>query len=261
MFLGESDDTPSVTLSLCDEASVATEPSLSRSESLSASEDVVITTIAADADDPNLTPVQSLFASGVHFLSHDSLVTSLLVPKEEPLDEMDESNMDLSVPGRRELLEYLIQPDGSVVCKWCGEVLPSRTHWYRHKYKFHVSSPPGTTNLFKCYRCNVFFKSRKGYVGHISSRHSENENKFKDEKTESLLKASSNDTSPLPARSRRGFRNLEDIPGSIEEYEKQREKEEKLVAEIIDRVKKECEAQGSTVTRRGYSRRQTVMNT
>lgn len=48
--------------------------------------------------------------------------------------------------------------------------------------------------------------------------------------------------------------------GKGPDWEQQREKEEKLVADIIDRVKRECEAQGETVTRRGYSRRSTVMN-
>lgn len=43
------------------------------------------------------------------------------------------------------------------------------------------------------------------------------------------------------------------------DWEEQRVKEEQLVAAIIDRVRKECEAQGSAVTRRGYSRRSTVM--
>lgn len=75
------------------------------------------------------------------------------------------------------LLEYLIQNDGSVVCKWCGEVLPSRTRWYRHKYKLHVSTQVAQpAPLFKCHSCNTYFKSRKGYIGHLSSRHSDNEN-------------------------------------------------------------------------------------
>lgn len=75
------------------------------------------------------------------------------------------------------LLEYLIQNDGSVVCKWCGEVLPSRTRWYRHKYKLHVSTQVAQpAPLFKCHSCNAYFKSRKGYIGHLSSRHSDNEN-------------------------------------------------------------------------------------
>ena len=33
-------------------------------------------------------------------------------------------------------LDYVInESDGSCMCKMCGEVLSSRTHWYRHKYK------------------------------------------------------------------------------------------------------------------------------
>ncbi|XP_075236451.1 uncharacterized protein LOC142333313 [Lycorma delicatula] len=236
---------PSVTFTLSNDISITTEP-LEPVENLPNSEDVVITPIGPDGTENETgipPPVQALFASGVHFLSHESL---LAVPKQEPIDDIEESdssNFDMTLQGRRDLLEYLIQEDGSVICKWCGEVLPSRTHWYRHKYKLHVSSPPGTTNLFKCYRCNVFFKSRKGYVGHITSRHSSNDND---------LDNINNDN--------RSIRNNDDLPSNIEEYEKQREREEKLVAEIIDRVKKECEAQGSTVTRRGYSRRSTVMN-
>jgi uncharacterized C2H2 Zn-finger protein len=97
------------------------------------------------------------------------------------------------------------------------------------------------------FRCNVFFKSRKGYLGHVSTRHSVEQKVVIEE-----LK---------PCGRRGGRRTSEDFQGSPEEYEKQREKEEKLVADIIDRVKRECEAQGSTVSRKGYSRRSTVMNT
>ncbi|XP_046668465.1 protein tramtrack, beta isoform-like isoform X2 [Homalodisca vitripennis] len=241
-------------LNLCDDVSISTEP---RSEPGQVPTEIIITPVAADPHDSNLTPVQSLFASGVHFLSHDSL--ALLVPKQEPLDEPEESSTEV-VHGRRDLLEYLIQEDGSVVCKWCGEVLPSRTHWYRHKYKFHVQSPPGTASLFKCYRCNVFFKSRKGYHGHITSRHSGIEKKpnFREE-NESVIKSGFKELEMNPPRGRRSVKPNDGIP--VEDYEKQREKEEKLVAAIIEKVKKECEAQGSTVTRRGYTRRQTVMNT
>ena len=32
-------------------------------------------------------------------------------------------------------LEYALNEDGSVTCKLCEENVPSRTHWYRHKYK------------------------------------------------------------------------------------------------------------------------------
>ncbi|XP_050471628.1 protein tramtrack, beta isoform isoform X3 [Bombus huntii] len=96
--------------------------------------------------------------------------------------------------------------------------------------------------LFKCHSCNAYFKSRKGYIGHLSSRHSDNEN---DENREEPANKKARKTSEV---------------GKGPDWEQQREKEEKLVADIIDRVKKECEAQGETVTRRGYSRRSTVMN-
>lgn len=228
----------SVSVSICEDVSITpASPGFQRLDASPTSEDVVITPIRVS----ETSPVQ--FAPGVHFLSHESI----LQPKEEPLDDLDDDSSEGMIPGRRDLLEYLINEDGSVVCKWCGELLPSRTHWYRHKYKFHISNPPGTSSLFKCYRCNVFFKSRKGYLGHVSSRHS---------KIEQNVVFERDDLKPC----RRGRRMSEDFQGNPEEYEKQREKEEKLVADIIDRVKRECEAQGSTVTRKGYSRRSTIMN-
>nr|XP_031836876.1 uncharacterized protein LOC116428854 isoform X2 [Nomia melanderi] len=165
------------------------------------------------------------------------------------LTDREEDRPDLLLPksetgeAEPELLEYLIQNDGSVVCKWCGEVLPSRTRWYRHKYKLHVSTQvTQPAPLFKCHSCNAYFKSRKGYIGHLSSRHSDNEN---DENREEQTNKKTRKTSDI---------------GKGPDWEQQREKEEKLVADIIDRVKRECEAQGETVTRRGYSRRSTVMN-
>ncbi|EGI61819.1 hypothetical protein G5I_09938 [Acromyrmex echinatior] len=176
--------------------------------------------------------------SGVHFLTNrtEEDQTDLLLPKSEASDNEPEV--------RKQLLEYLIQNDGSVVCKWCGEVLPSRTRWYRHKYKLHVSTQVAQpAPLFKCHSCNTYFKSRKGYIGHLSSRHSDNENdENREEPTNKKSRKTSTDTCRGP------------------DWELQREKEEKLVADIIDRVKRECEAQGETVTRRGYSRRSTIMN-
>ncbi|XP_036149771.1 protein tramtrack, beta isoform isoform X1 [Monomorium pharaonis] len=178
--------------------------------------------------------------SGVHFLTDrtgEEDRTDLLLPKSEAGENEPEV--------RKQLLEYLIQNDGSVVCKWCGEVLPSRTRWYRHKYKLHVSTQvTQPAPLFKCHSCNTYFKSRKGYIGHLSSRHSDNEN---DENREE------------PPSNKKTRKSSTDI-GKGPDWEQQREKEEKLVADIIDRVKRECEAQGEIVTRRGYSRRSTIMN-
>nr|CAD7263033.1 unnamed protein product [Timema shepardi] len=232
-------------------------------------------TIINDGDhqDPKMgLVVQSLTEStpGVHFLSHEVEEDGrecILVTRYED-DDLDDSMMEAGldplleagIKDKSDLLEYLIREDGSVVCKWCGEVLPSRTHWYRHKYKFHVPSsvsPSPTTvlktaTLLKCHRCNVFFKSRKGFTGHLASRHSEED------------KSQSEDNGrepeqPQPRPARRSTRGTE-AQNRGADYEKQRDKEEKLVADIIDRVRRECEAQGATVTRRGYTRRSTVMN-
>jgi hypothetical protein len=38
-------------------------------------------------------------------------------------------------------LEYSVcDADGSVACKLCGEFLPSRMHFYRHKYRYGVQT-------------------------------------------------------------------------------------------------------------------------
>ncbi|RLU18641.1 hypothetical protein DMN91_008998, partial [Ooceraea biroi] len=210
----------------------------------------------------------------------------LLLPKSEAGESEPEQV-------RKQLLEYLIQNDGSVVCKWCGEVLPSRTRWYRHKYKLHVATQVvQPTPLFKCQNCNAFFKSRKGYIGHVSSRHSDNENdenreepaNKKPRKTSDIISPSTNNNVYVNKYllklfllkltnfvsnifyTNKHFTLLLDINlatmqiGKGPDWEQQREKEEKLVADIIDRVKRECEAQGETMTRRGYSRRSTIMN-
>lgn len=52
------------------------------------------------------------------------------------------------------------------------------------------------------------------------------------------------------------------LESTKEDWEEQRSREEKMVADIIDRVRRECEAQGSgSAARRGYTRRTTVMHT
>lgn len=89
--------------------------------------------------------------AGVHFLSE--------VPNDSEKDG-DHDKTKESV--RNDLLEYMIRNDGRVICKLCGEVLQSRTHWYRHKYKFHIIHPLNPAPLFQCEKCRVFFKSRKG---------------------------------------------------------------------------------------------------
>lgn len=226
-------------------------------------------------------------AHGVHFLTPGDATTN--VEDSGGCSQSDDAQLPRS---KNELLEYLIRTDGSVTCKLCGEILASRTHWYRHKYKLHASvlstSAGGTTNvsasgvtvsvtpvtavshpqpapLYKCELCNVFFKSKKGYTGHVTSRHVSS---VVDEDCESTL--GSEEVPPVERESDRTKRRDSGSGGSSvaalttkrnDVWEQQREKEEKLVADIIDRVRRECEAQGAMVSRRGYSRRSTVMNT
>ncbi|XP_017786470.1 PREDICTED: zinc finger and BTB domain-containing protein 11-like isoform X1 [Nicrophorus vespilloides] len=171
--------------------------------------------------------------TGIHFLTDDENVVSETYERK-----------------KNELLEYIMRDDGSVVCKLCGELLASRTHWYRHKYKFHVNNLVNPAPLFKCKYCNVFFKSRKGYLGHIASRHTEVEPP--QEEINISIKEEIIESVELPKIPKKRDSKTTD-------WEEQRVKEEKLVAAIIARVRKECEAQGSAVSRRGYSRRSTVM--
>jgi hypothetical protein len=56
-------------------------------------------------------------------------------------------------------LDYVINDaDGSCMCKLCGEVVESRTHWYRHKYKVSIKQPLGVMDIASwygpCRRCN-----------------------------------------------------------------------------------------------------------
>ena len=62
-------------------------------------------------------------------------------------------------------LDYIMNEDGTCLCKLCGEKVASRTHWYRHKYKVH------NVALFRCEKCEIFFKSKKGYEGHLANKH------------------------------------------------------------------------------------------
>lgn len=229
---------------------------------------------------------------GVHFLTDDQ--NTLVISRMEESDpgEISDGGASGTVRSKSELLEYLIRDDGSVACKLCGEVLASRTHWYRHKYKLHVSSSIGTSSastasvgetiapsvplpqppvpaatttpgmspspLFRCVHCNVFFKSRKGYMGHVSARHS---SEVEEEATVWVTEVGATETVITSEGPPAKVPRKKEVCSRGADWEQQREKEEKLVADIIDRVRRECEAQGAAVSRRGYSRRSTVMNT
>ncbi|XP_045761275.1 uncharacterized protein LOC123864702 isoform X1 [Maniola jurtina] len=241
-------------------------------------------------NDTQQNPIEAQEA-GVHFLTEQ--------PNPEDTNESkDQENSKDPPKARNDFLEYMTRNDGSVICKLCGEVLQSRTHWYRHKYKLHVVHPLNPTPLFQCEQCLVYFKSRKGYIGHLASRHSEvlkdsspvltnsqaealakqtstTQTEIKEEPDPELVipktsvpnyhnngKQNTNRASKSPEN-----RKLCKIPtrsdyNNKSDWEEKRSREEKLVADIIDRVRRECEAQGSGgAARRGYTRRTTVMHT
>ncbi|XP_059082246.1 protein tramtrack, beta isoform-like isoform X3 [Tigriopus californicus] len=141
---------------------------------------------------------------------------------------MDEDELSIGVSDQGEdtfgTNEYIIFPDGSCQCKICGENLASRTHWYRHKYKVH------NVSLFRCDKCEVYFKSKKGYEGHVTNRH-----------TPKLV---GSDGKP---KSKKEVQGLNKVLKEI-----QSKKEAELVQKIIAQVKAECEASGSDLERRGY---------
>lgn len=95
--------------------------------------------------------------TGLHFLTEK---TEEINSKSE--NESQTHDNKETPKARHDLLEYMMRNDGSVVCKLCGEILQSRTHWYRHKYKLHVIHPLNPAPLFQCEQCLVYFKSRKG---------------------------------------------------------------------------------------------------
>ncbi|CAH2268762.1 jg23785 [Pararge aegeria aegeria] len=230
--------------------------------------------------------------AGVHFLQRQP-------NHDDSTENKDEDNSKEPPKAKNEFLEYMLRNDGSVICRLCGEILQSRTHWYRHKYKLHVVHPLNPTPLFQCEQCLVYFKSRKGYIGHLSSRHSEVLSDSSPVLTNSQAEALSKQCSTtqteikeepdpelvIPKTSVPNYQNngkhTNIVTKSTEnrkvskststkgaydhnksDWDEKREREEKLVADIIDRVRRECEAQGSGgATRKGYTRRTTVMHT
>jgi len=135
-------------------------------------------------------------------------------------DEIALSNMTL---------DYLINDNGTCTCKLCGEVTASRTHWYRHKYKVH------NVCLFRCDKCEIFFKSKKGYEGHVANRHTPRVIGF-----DGKLKSK---------------KEIEGLNKVLKEI--QAKKEAEMVQKIIEKVKAECKAQGEDVDRRGYTKHYT----
>ena len=76
------------------------------------------------------------------------------------IDSCDGNELEQNVT-----LDYVLNSNGTATCKLCGELLPSRNHWYRHKYKTHA------TALYRCDDCGVVYKSKKGYETHMEVKH------------------------------------------------------------------------------------------
>ena len=187
----------------------------------------------------------------LHFLSSADDMDPLEVSTEANNNcEKDSSGSDQRPLSKQELLEYVVQRDGSVICKWCGESVPSRTHWYRHKYRLHA------INLFRCGKCFVYFKTKKGYLGHINNSHKGGWKKWRH--SDSTVRAEPVAPKKVPTE-----------PPTLRKRQKQtdwageQENEEKLIADIIERVKREFEAQTDNVPSAGqkeqsYCRRRQV---
>ena len=86
--------------------------------------------------------------------------------------------------------------------------------------------------LFKCEKCEVYFKSKKGYEGHVANRHAPR-----------MLGADGK------LRSKKELDGLNKVLKEI-----QAKKEAEMVQKIIEKVKAECKAQGEDVDRRGYTK-------
>lgn len=123
-------------------------------------------------------------------------------------------------------LDYALNENGSCTCKLCGEIVSSRTHWYRHKYKVH------NVALFRCDKCEIFFKSKKGYEGHLANKHAP--------------KMVGTDGKPKTKKEVEGLNKV------LKEIQSKREIE--MVQRIMAQVKAECEATGGDSQRRGYTK-------
>ncbi|XP_068243965.1 protein bric-a-brac 1-like isoform X4 [Palaemon carinicauda] len=174
---------------------------------------------------PNSTPVSTPATTPTPLIAHPALPTILAPIQQVPLDlhvvdSCENNDVDPNVT-----LDYVLNTNGTATCKLCGEMLPSRNHWYRHKYKTHA------TALFRCDDCGVVYKSKKGYETHMEVKHAK-------------IKITSGE------RPRK--RDWEGVNRAMEEAKRQQE--EAMVSAIIARVKLECAMEGEDCSRRGYQK-------
>lgn len=143
------------------------------------------------------------------------------------------------------MLDYITHEDGSVTCKLCGEQVPSRNHWYRHKYRTHA------WHTYKCEECGITYKSKRGFEAHLEAKH--------DRLPPSSSTAPTSSTPPVRISETARVEHADDVgrrrdwEGMARALEHSRKKrEEELVSDIIKRVKRECAMEGEDYTRRGY---------
>ncbi len=87
-------------------------------------------------------------------------------------------------------------------------------------------------SLYRCDKCEIFFKSKKGFEGHNANRHAPR-----------VLGA---DGRP---KTRKEMEGLNKVLKEI-----QSKKEAEMVQKIIAQVKAECQAKGADLERRGYTK-------
>ncbi|XP_069985110.1 protein tramtrack, alpha isoform isoform X4 [Penaeus vannamei] len=173
---------------------------------------------------PAGTPTTTPSTTPAPMLAHPALPSILAPIQQVPLDLQIDSceNTD---PDPNVTLDYVLNSNGTATCKLCGELLPSRNHWYRHKYKTHA------TALYRCDDCGVVYKSKKGYETHMEVKHA---------KVKSV------------GGERPRKRDWEGVNRAMEEAKRQQE--EAMVSAIIARVKLECAMEGEDCSRRGYQK-------
>lgn len=85
-------------------------------------------------------------------------------------------------------------------------------------------------SLFRCEKCQIYFKSKKGYDGHVQNRHA-----------------------PRAPGAKASTKKEMDVLNKVLK-EIQSKKEAEMVQKIIAQVKAECEAKGTDIERRGYTK-------
>ena len=121
---------PGLLQTLPSETSLATPLKVEIQENYLDSGKIPVTRIHRIQESFSWTKITSFYFFYSHHFTVADIEGALIIADSE---EMSLTNMTL---------DYYINDNGTCTCKLCGEVLSSRTHWYRHKYK--VLAPPNS---------------------------------------------------------------------------------------------------------------------